>query len=115
MLPPEYIKGCDARYNYHFKIKIIYCKNDYIIVDKPANLRIDGDTSLSPTLESVLYPHFPNVPKLYLCHQLDYVTSGVMVFATNSKACGVVGKMFQERTTVKAYLAVVKGHVKLDR
>ena len=92
------------------EIPILYHDVDYLIVNKPANIRIDGPTN-TPTLESILYPLYPQYSKLYLCHQLDCVTSGVFAFATSSKACSKTGKLFMQRKVVKHYTAIVKGHI----
>lgn len=42
-----------------------------------------------------------------IVHQLDYATSGVLLFAKNKKAAGTACKSFQERQTDKQYAAVV--------
>eukprot|EP00964_Phaeocystis_antarctica_P120995 scaffold84717_cov59-Phaeocystis_antarctica.AAC.2 len=43
-------------------------------------------------------------------HQLDFATSGVLCIALNKKAAGVAGKLFENRTVSKRYLALVEGH-----
>lgn len=73
----------DARYNRDFTIKIIYHDENLIIINKPHDIRVDGSTLLSPTIESSLMNEFPEYTKLYLLHQLDYVTSGIHCWGLN--------------------------------
>ena len=42
-----------------------------------------------------------------IVHQLDYATSGVLMYAKNKRAAGTACKAFQERQTNKQYVAVV--------
>lgn len=42
-----------------------------------------------------------------IVHQLDYATSGILLYATNKRAAGVACRAFQERQTNKQYVAVV--------
>ena len=48
-------------------------------------------------------------PELRHCHQLDYATSGVMLYATSKKAAAAAQICFQERRVQKEYLALVWG------
>eukprot|EP01084_Bolivina_argentea_P183226 316213_1 len=48
------------------------------------------------------------------CHQLDYATSGVLVWAHNRMAANAVGKQFRERRARKEYEAIVFGHPEFD-
>lgn len=105
------IKGCDVRYHRHYEIPILFESCDYIIIDKPFNLRIDGPTENSPTCESHLQQVYGS---LYLVHQLDFVTSGVHCWAKSSLAASKIGKLFIKKRIKKTYVALVKGHVVRD-
>ena len=111
---------------------------DYLALDKPADLRMDGNfpatvhklltywyppPSLQPIRaqsnkeswlkEVAKYHRHSDHPdnELRPCHQLDYATSGVLLIARSRKAASVTRKLFEERKTNKAYLALLHGHV----
>jgi RluA family pseudouridine synthase len=107
---PELIEGCDERYNRHYEIKILYHDERFLIVNKPFNLRVDGPTDKSKTLESHLQQAFPH-KKLFLLHQLDYSTSGIHCWGLTKKAAKAIGKLFQRRKIEKEYRALVNGHI----
>ena len=46
---------------------------------------------------------------LRFCHQIDYATSGMLVFAKSAKAAGDCARLFRERTVSKEYTALVFG------
>lgn len=92
---PIVLTGCDPRYNRKYEIPILYKDENLFIVHKPHNLRVDGPTEISPTLESHLIQAFGTNEKrdkraLYLLHQLDYVTSGVHCWGFNKRSASVV-------------------------
>ncbi|TPX61313.1 hypothetical protein PhCBS80983_g01156 [Powellomyces hirtus] len=114
-VPSISVKGHDPRYNRDYHVDVLYYKPDtYLITNKPWDLRIDGDTTSCPTAESLLYSHFPQHEKLYLLHQLDYVTSGVHCWGLSKAAAGEAGKLFMSRDVKKTYSALVQGHVEQD-
>ncbi|KAJ3173101.1 RNA pseudouridylate synthase domain-containing protein 1 [Geranomyces variabilis] len=114
-VPPISISGFDPRYNRPYEIDLLYYQPDtYLVTNKPWDVRIDGNTSKCPTVKSLLNARFPEHEKLYLLHQLDYVTSGVHVWGLNSAATGAAGKLFVSRDVRKTYSALVKGHVEQD-
>ncbi|RXM31964.1 RNA pseudouridylate synthase domain-containing protein 1 [Acipenser ruthenus] len=49
------------------------------------------------------------------CHQLDFSTSVVLCIALNKSAAGKAYRCFKEQLVTKAYLALVRGHVKSSR
>ncbi|KAI8831145.1 pseudouridine synthase [Chytriomyces cf. hyalinus JEL632] len=96
---PAPVQGEDARYKRKFSIPILYYNPDtFVVVDKPFDVRIDGDASQSPTLQSLLDAAFPQHAPLRLVHQLDHWRS-------------CLGHQFQQRKTRKAYSAIVAGFV----
>ncbi len=109
------IHGYDPRYHRHYDIEIMYYDDkDLLIINKPCDVRIDGSTESCPTIESYLQEHFPQFPKHYLIHQLDYVTSGIHCWALSKRMAGIGGKAFSNRRVKKTYTAIVKGHVEKD-
>ncbi|KAG7270160.1 hypothetical protein CRUP_026161, partial [Coryphaenoides rupestris] len=72
-------------------LRVLYHSDDYIVVDKHWDLRIDS--------------------KMWFCHQLDFSTSGALCVALNKAAAGRAYCCFKDRTVTKAYLALLRGWV----
>lgn len=106
--------------------------DDYLVLCKPPDLRMDGDYPASVhKLLTYWYPSsslrnstnlldaiaqltkLNDLPDNALrpCHQLDYATSGVLLVGRNRKAAAKACEAFRERTTQKEYLAVCTSHV----
>ena len=82
---------------------LIFDNKDFIVVAKPTGLSVhcdDGITGFTAILSEQLKI------KLYLVHRLDRVTSGLMVFAKNAQVAAIFGRMFQERSVSKYYVAI---------
>lgn len=63
---------------------------------------------------SELFPHLVNKNLhfgYYFPHRLDFSTSGVMCIALTKKSCAAASNAFQERSTQKYYIALLRGHV----
>jgi 23S rRNA-/tRNA-specific pseudouridylate synthase len=88
------------------ELSIIYDDGAYTVVDKLHDCRMDGDFDL--TVQKMLLAKFPDrgVPKNV--HQLDYATSGVMLWAYSRDAARCMAQAFEARTVSKAYLALVE-------
>jgi 23S rRNA-/tRNA-specific pseudouridylate synthase len=95
-------------------VSALHACADFLCVDKPHDVRMDG-AAFPCTMEKLVAHHFPLGPstsKFYRhVHQLDYATSGALLYATTSEAAAAAALLFQERRTRKEYLAVVHGHV----
>lgn len=119
---------------------IAYHDEEYLVVSKPADLRMDGPHEA--TLQKLLMSFFPTpsmfeeaesndeairsyVSKLSKwsdvkdnnlrpCHQLDYATSGVILIAKSRQAAATASQSFRDRLTQKTYVAIVHGHVNPD-
>ncbi|XP_040010462.1 RNA pseudouridylate synthase domain-containing protein 1 isoform X2 [Xiphias gladius] len=72
-------------------LHVLYQSDDYIVVDKHWDIRIDS--------------------KMWFCHQLDFSTSGALCVALNKAAAGRAYRCFKDRTVTKAYLALIRGWV----
>ena len=91
-------------------IAILHRDAHFIAIDKPADVRIDGDHE--HTAAKLLAAAAPqHAAELRHCHQLDYATSGVMCYALSRQAASVAGWLFEQRKTRKVYLALVEGHL----
>lgn len=86
-----------------------------LAVNKPAGLLTQGVPQGLPTLESQVRDYIkqtyakPGNVYLGIPHRLDRPTSGVIVFAKNSKAAARLAEQFHDRRVEKEYLAVVDG------
>src|SRR5688500_2443354 len=86
-----------------------------LAVNKPAVLLTQGVQQGVPTLESQVRGYIkqayakPGNVYLGIPHRLDRPTSGVIVFAKNSKAAARLAEQFHDRRVEKEYLAVVDG------
>ncbi len=120
---------------------ILYNDKDFIVLNKPADLRMDGHhlatvhkfvTFLFPPpslLNQIQISNQTNLIHAILklsnhsdlkdniirsTHQLDYATSGVLLLAKSKRAAGIACKAFEERTTKKEYVALLLGHLQSD-
>ncbi|XP_008286942.1 RNA pseudouridylate synthase domain-containing protein 1 [Stegastes partitus] len=99
-------------------LRVLYQSDDYIVVDKHWDIRIDSKMWYEKqTVQAQLRHHFPQLadPSTYygfrFCHQLDFSTSGALCVALNKAAAGQAYRCFKDRTVTKAYLALVRGWV----
>jgi len=120
-----------------FQDIILFHDEYYLAINKPPDVRMDGPYSAS-ILKLLLYQFPPpslstlkeGNPTLFMekislahkhcdipdfCfrspHQLDYATSGVLLFAKTRHTAAIACKAFQNRTTIKEYVALVHGHI----
>lgn len=102
------------------KPSVIYSDENYIAINKPWDYRLDRKVSETPQFidEPTLSEYVCRLTSdngsqfvQRFCNQLDYATSGIVLFAKSSKACGHVGRQFSQRRVSKTYLAIVLGHL----
>ncbi|RKP20472.1 pseudouridine synthase [Rozella allomycis CSF55] len=102
------------------QMDILYKDEDYIVVDKLYDLKIDLNSKASesdhlnnPNLADIMRRAFPDLinEKVYLVHQLDHATSGAICIALHKKAARYASKLFERRSVLKVYEAIVVGHV----
>uniref|UniRef100_A0A3B5MKA3 Pseudouridine synthase RsuA/RluA-like domain-containing protein n=1 Tax=Xiphophorus couchianus TaxID=32473 RepID=A0A3B5MKA3_9TELE len=91
-------------------LRVLYQSDDYIVVDKHWDIRIDSKMWYEKqTVQMQLQHHFPHLadPSTYygfrFCHQLDFSTSGALCVALNKAAAGRAYRCFKDRTVTKAY------------
>ena len=78
---------------------------------------IDGNhevTCESVLKQSVLPSLNCDPQQLRLCHQIDYATSGCLVYALSKSMAARITKMFGNRSISKSYLAIIIGHPEKD-
>ena len=97
--------------------EVLFLDEDLLAVCKPAGMLVQGDRTGDPTLLAQAREylrrkfHSPDEVYLGLVHRLDRPTSGVTIFARNSKAAAHLSAQFQNRTARKTYWALVEGKV----
>ncbi len=104
------------------KLKIIYEKDDYLIIEKQAGITVNRSytTADEVTVQDLIEKSglidkgdldADFVARSGIVHRLDKETSGVLIVARNSKAFRNLQLQFKERRVEKSYLALVHGEV----
>ena len=97
-------------------VQPIYEDNHLLIVNKPAGILIQGDSTGDKPLVEHCKDYIkkkynkPGAVFLHPVHRLDRPVSGVIVFARTSKALERMNKIFATRKVQKTYWAIVKKH-----
>lgn len=86
------------------KINTIYEDDNILIIDKPEQIEVVGDNSLTCLLKKQL-----NLRFLEPCHRLDRNTTGLTLFAKNQEALNILLSKFKNHEIEKHYLAMVYG------
>lgn len=93
---------CDELLENKPNFSIIY-EDDFILVaDKPINLEVTGENSLTTLLEK-------NYSFIKPCHRLDRNTTGLVLFAKSQEALDILLDKFKHHEIEKHYLAIVYG------
>ena len=93
---------------------VVYEDNHIIVVNKTASEIVQadktGDTPLSETVKQYLKEKYQKPGNVFLgvTHRLDRPVSGLVIFATTSKALTRLNEMFRAGEVKKTYWAVVK-------
>ena len=85
---------------------ILYNDAHFVAFNKPALVPTQPDPTDDASLLQ-LAENFLKV-KLFVIHRLDRVASGIVVFAKTEAAAANFSKQFQNKETLKTYLAVVE-------
>ena len=84
-------------------IPVIYEDDNILIVDKPAEIEVTGDNSLT-TILSAKYGF-----TVYPCHRLDRNTTGLTLFAKNKQSEQILFDKFKNHEIEKHYFCRVYG------
>lgn len=98
-------------------LDVVYEDECLLVVNKPAGLVVHpGCGNFNGTLVNALAWHLrdnpdydPNSPQVGLVHRIDKDTSGLLVVAKTPDAKTSLGKQFFDKTTKRAYQALVWG------
>ena len=98
--------------------RVLFRNADYVIVDKPPDVAMDGAADV--TMTSLVAHWCAQMPEgalpsssfpLRFCHRLDYGTSGLLLLALNRATASAAGASFSSRAAHKTYRAVACGRV----
>jgi len=101
-------------------LDIIFENGDVIVLNKPQGVVVHpAPGSYHGTLVQGLMFYLENLSSRFpgepvrpgVVHRLDKDTSGVIIAAKHPEALEFLSRQFREKTTVKKYIAVVKGQV----
>jgi len=91
-------------------IDIMYEDDNISVVNKPVGIEVIGSNSDNNDLTRLLHEHYRFTNDFPLpCHRLDRNTSGLVLFAKNETALGILLKKFKNQEIEKHYLATVYG------
>ena len=87
-----------------FNIDIIYEDDNIVVINKPAEIEVVGENSLTTELCK-----YYNSTSIFPCHRLDRNTTGLVLLAKNEKALNILLDKFKNREIEKHYRALVYG------
>lgn len=91
-------------------LDIVFEDDNILIINKPANLEVTGENSLTDLVHSKYSTsEFLPMP----CHRLDRNTTGLVLFAKNEDALNILLDKFKNHEICKKYLALVYGIPKI--
>lgn len=106
---PRAISDDDAEI---LKRAVLYKDDEFIALNKPAGLAVQGGTKTDHHLDGMLDALKFGGERPRLVHRLDRDTSGVILLARTAAAAARLGRLFQERDMEKTYWALVVGQPK---
>ena len=86
------------------RIRVLSECGDYLVVDKPSGMVVNGRESVENALREQL-----NCPELVAVHRLDKDTTGCLLCARTPAAFEAAVEVFRTRRVIKMYQAVVYG------
>lgn len=93
-------------------LDIIYEDNNILLINKPNNIEVTGNNSLTSIVHNKYYDNaFLPMP----CHRLDRNTTGLVLFAKNHESLTILLDKFKNHEIKKTYLALVYGIPKVKK
>lgn len=89
----------------NFNLDIFFEDDNILIINKPYNIEVTGDNSLTSFVHAGCSNSFKPMP----CHRIDRNTTGLVLFAKNEQALNILLKKFESHEIEKHYLAWVYG------
>ena len=88
------------------KLDIFYEDDNILIINKPYNLEVTGENSLT----SLVHTHYKDCEyKPMPCHRLDRNTTGLILYAKNEESLNILLDKFKNHEIEKHYKALVYG------
>ena len=88
------------------KLDIFYEDDNILIINKPYNLEVTGENSLT----SLVHTHYKDCKyKPMPCHRLDRNTTGLILYAKNEESLNILLDKFKNHEIEKHYKALVYG------
>ena len=94
----------DEALNKKVSLDIIYDDENILVVNKPYNLEVTGENSLTKMIQEQFEDE-----NISPCHRIDRNTQGLVLFAKNKEALDVLLEKFKNHEIEKHYLALVYG------
>ncbi len=86
----------------NLKLDIIYEDDNILILNKPKNIEITGNNSLTEQISKIYSIAYP-------CHRLDRNTEGLILFAKSKEALEILLSKFKNQEITKFYMCKVLG------
>ncbi len=86
----------------------IYEDDNILVIDKPTNIEVVGENSVTSILEK-------KYPYIKPCHRLDRNTTGLVLFAKNEESLNILLDKFKNHEIEKHYKATVYGIPKVKK
>ncbi len=94
----------DAKLENNIDLKIFYEDENILIINKPINLEVTGDNSLTNIVhKKYIESTFLPMP----CHRIDRNTCGLILFAKNEESLNILFNKFKYHEIEKHYMALV--------
>ncbi len=90
-----------------FKKIFIQETSEYIAINKPSGLAVQGGSKQKFHIDDMLKCVSTNNVLLKLVHRIDKDTSGLLLLAKENKAANKFTSLFKDRKIIKIYLAIV--------
>ena len=106
----------DRRESKELQKFVIHENSDFLVINKPPGLAVQGGTGTVRHLDRMLAAHAKVTgERLRLVHRLDKDTSGVILLARTASSAAELTRAFRERNTEKLYWALTAGVPKQER
>ena len=95
----------DSLLKHDFTLNIFFEDENILIVNKPYNLEVTGNNSLTTYVQKEYLQKYKPMP----CHRIDRNTTGLVLFAKNEESLNILTEKFKKHEIEKHYLALVYG------
>ena len=92
-------------------LEIIYEDNNILVINKPSNIEVTGNNSLT----DLVHKHYEtSFFKPMPCHRLDRNTTGLILYAKSESSLNILLEKFKNHEIEKHYIALVYGIPPID-